>query len=161
MRDGKGSVYEGGVRGVAFATWRNHIPAGAVCKEPVHMVDWYPTLIKLIGGSLEQPLSLDGMDIWPVITQKAKSPHTEILNNATPSGGAIRVGDWKLVIRTRTGNRKTAQAESVELFNLVDDPSEKTNLAEQHAEKLQELKARYLYYANAAVPPKNLHDSSD
>ena len=161
LRDGKGSVYEGGVRGVAFATWENKIPAAAVCKEPVHIVDWYPTLIKLIGGSLEQPLPLDGIDIWPVITEQAKSPHTEILNNATPGGGAIRVGDWKLVVKTGAGNKKKAQAESYELFNLVDDPSEKTNLVEKNPEKLQELKSRYTHYANAAVTPKNLDESPD
>ncbi len=161
LRDGKGTVYEGGVRGVAFATWANHIPAGAVCKEPLHMVDWYPTLIKLVGGSLEQPLPLDGMDIWPVITRQAKSPHQEILNNATPSGGAIRVGDWKLVIKTGKGNAKKAIAESTELFNLANDPSEKNNLAQQNAEKLQELKTRYAHYADAAAAPKNLDESPE
>jgi arylsulfatase A-like enzyme len=161
LRDGKGSVYEGGVRGVAFATWDNQIPAGAVCKEPVHIVDWYPTLIHLIGGSLEQPLPLDGMDIWPVITQKAKSPHTEILHNATPSGGAIRVGDWKLVINAGKGQKKKAPTESAELFNLADDPSEKINLADQNLDKLKELKARYAHYVNAAVPPKNSDESAE
>lgn len=161
LREGKGTVYEGGVRGVAFATWENRIPAGAVCKEPVHMVDWYPTLINLIGGSLEQPLPLDGMDIWQVITAQAKSPHAEILNNATPSGGAIRVGDWKLVVKSGAGNQRRAQGESYELFNLVDDPSEKTNLFEKNPEKLQELKARYAFYLNAAVPPKNLDETPD
>jgi arylsulfatase A-like enzyme len=160
LRDGKGSLYEGGVRGVAFATWKNKIPAGSVCKEPVHVVDWYPTLIKLIGGSLEQPLPLDGMDIWSVITQQAKTPHTEILHNATPSGGAIRVGDWKLVIKTGTNNKKKSSSDSLELFHLANDPSEKTNLANQNNAKLQELKARYLRYANAAVTPKNLNEPS-
>ena len=163
LRDGKGSVYEGGVRGVAFATWDKQIPAGAVCKEPIHIVDWYPTLIRLIGGSLEQPLPLDGMDIWPVITQKAKSPHTEILHNATPGGGAIRVGDWKLVIKKSSGTakKKKAPEESVELFHLADDPSEKTNLADSNADKLQELKTRYAFYADAAVPPRNADDSAE
>ncbi len=161
LRDGKGSVYEGGVRGVAFATWEKQIPAGAVCKEPMHMVDWYPTLIKLIGGSLEQPLPLDGMDIWPVITQNAKSPHAEILNNATPNGGAIRVGDWKLVVKKGAGKNKKNQAESYELFNLVEDPSEKTNLAGQNAEKLSELKGRFAHYASAAVTPKNIDERSE
>jgi arylsulfatase A-like enzyme len=156
LRDGKGSVYEGGVRGVAFVTWKDQVPAGAVCREPVHIIDWYPTLIKLVGGSLEQPLPLDGVDIWPVITQRAKSPHAEILHNSTPSGGAIRVGDWKLIIKTGKGSRKNNQSESVELFNLATDPSEKTNLAQQNPEKLRELRARYLHYASAAVPPKNL-----
>ncbi len=161
LREGKGTVYEGGVRGVAFATWSKQIPAGAVCREPMHMVDWYPTLIKLVGGSLEQPLPLDGMDIWPVITQQAKSPHKEILANATPSGGAIRVGDWKLVIKKNTAGKKKAATESIELFNLAQDPSEMNNLAVQNADKLRELTSRYAFYADAAVKPKNAADSPE
>ncbi len=100
------------------------------------------------------------MDVWPVITQQAQSPHREILNNATPSGGAIRVGDWKLIVKTGRGNKKKAQEERYELYNLVDDPSETTNLAEKSPEKLSELKARYQHYANAAVRPKNLDDAT-
>ena len=159
---GKGTVYEGGVRGVAFATWDKHIPA-RVCNEPLHMVDWYPTLIRLVGGSLEQPLPLDGKDIWPVITHNAKSPHAEILHNATPSGGAIRVGDWKLVIK-QLGAKSNAKSSPVgqgsyELFLLTEDPSEKNNLADAYPEKLQELKQRYDFYADAAVRPKNLDEA--
>ncbi len=101
------------------------------------------------------------MDIWPVITQQAKSPHAEILNNASPRGGAIRVGDWKLVIQSGAGKKTKNSSETVELFNLVDDPSEKINLAEQNPNKLQELMARYTNYANAAVAPKNLEDSAE
>lgn len=157
LRAGKGTVYEGGVRSVAFATWKDHLPAGAVCKEPMHIVDWYPTLIKLIGGSLEQPLPLDGLDIWPVLTQQAKSPHQEILHNSTPRGGAVRVGDWKLVVNGAGAKKKAAEV-SYELFNLVDDPSEKNNLVDMNPSKLGELKARYQYYADAAVTPKNLEE---
>ena len=50
LRAGKGSLYEGGVRVPACATWAGHIPAGAVIKEPLHVVDWYPTLLKLAGA---------------------------------------------------------------------------------------------------------------
>ncbi|MBL8819510.1 MAG: arylsulfatase [Planctomyces sp.] len=161
LRDGKGTVYEGGVRAVAFATWPGHIPAGEVCREPIHMVDWYPTLIHLIGGSLEQPLPLDGMDIWPVITQKSKSPHKEILNNATPAGGAIRVGDWKLVIKTGNGQGREAKRESVELYNLIDDPSETSNIAAENPEKVQQLTERFLIYSNAAASPKNSAETTE
>ncbi len=155
LRDGKGSVYEGGVRGVAFVTWKDKIPAGEVCNEPIHIVDLYPTLIKLTGGSLEQPLPLDGMDIWPVISQHAKSPHQEILHNTTPNGGAIRVGDWKLIVKN-AGKQKKQSDESFELFDLANDPYETTNRALEYPTKLQELKRRYEHYANAAVKPKNL-----
>ena len=59
----------------AFATWPGHIPSGLAINEPLHGVDWYPTLLKLVGASTEQPLAPDGMDIWPVLTAGAKSPH--------------------------------------------------------------------------------------
>ena len=51
------------------------------------MVDWYPTLLKLAGASLEQKLPLDGRDVWPTIAEGKPSPHEEILLNATPRAG--------------------------------------------------------------------------
>ena len=51
--------------------------------------------------------------------------------------------------------------ESYELFNLAEDPSEKTNLADKNPEKLQELKSHYALYASAAIEPKNLGETSE
>ena len=66
FRAGKATLYEGGVRVAAFATWDGHISPGRTNTEPLHIVDWYPTLLKLCGASNEpQPLPLDGLDIWP------------------------------------------------------------------------------------------------
>ncbi len=103
LRAGKATMYEGGTRTVAFATWQGKIEAGSVVKAPLHMVDWYPTLINLAGGSLEQKSPLDGRDAWPAITQGAPSSHDFILYNTTPFNGAIRVGDWKLVYNNNNG----------------------------------------------------------
>ena len=98
LRAGKGTLYEGGVRTCAFATWDKHIPAGSAVDALAHIVDWYPTLLKLTGASLKQDLPLDGRDIWPCITKGESSPRKELLINATPTAGAIRIGDWKLVL---------------------------------------------------------------
>ncbi len=98
LRAGKGTVYEGGTRVCACVAWPGHIKPGTVIAQPFHMVDWYPTLLKLAGASLDQKLPLDGRDILPVLTQGKASPHDEILLNTTPRGGAIRIGDWKLVV---------------------------------------------------------------
>lgn len=167
LRAGKGTVYEGGVHTCAFATWENHIPPGIAVPALAHMVDWYPTLLKLTGASLKQKLPLDGKDIWPCITQGKPSPRNEVLCNTTPNGGAIRVGDWKFVVHESKatddegkGKKKAARPAAsgeikVELFNLVDDPSEQKNLAEQNPAKLKELRARYDVLAKQAVPPKN------
>lgn len=165
-RAGKGTLYEGGVRVVAFAAWQRHIQPGSVINQPLHMVDWYPTLLKLAGASLEQRLPIDGRDAWPTIAEGKPSPHEEILLNAAPDSGAILVGQWKLVINGSIGTadaqalpakRRAKQRsgdELVELFNLAEDPYEKENLAGKHPDKVQQLRAAYEAFARQAVPPK-------
>jgi arylsulfatase A-like enzyme len=160
LRAGKATLYEGGVRVAAFATWDGHIPAGAAVNQLLHMVDWYPTLLRLAGASCQQELPLDGKDAWPTIAEGKASPHAEILLNATPQAGGIRVGDWKLVINAtrehieeampNNGVKKAAKTAAaggsgdvVELFNLAQDPFEKTDLASAHPERVKELRARY------------------
>jgi arylsulfatase A-like enzyme len=161
-RAGKGTVYEGGVRVAAFATWEGQIKPGTVVTQPLHVVDWYPTLLTLAGAKLEQALPLDGRDAWLAITAGAPSPHQDILLNASPSGGAIRAGDWKLVINgSFTINDDEDQPAStpadakIELFNLADDPSESKNLASAYPEKVEALRARYQSYAREAIPPQS------
>ncbi|MEM9589665.1 MAG: arylsulfatase, partial [Planctomycetota bacterium] len=46
LRDGKGSVYEGGTRVPAIVVWKGHLQAGAVVHSPIHIIDWFPTLLK-------------------------------------------------------------------------------------------------------------------
>jgi len=158
-RAGKGTLYEGGVRVAAFATWEGHIKAGGTITEPMHMVDWYPTLLKLCGPKTAQKLPIDGLDIWPTLTQGKPSPHESILINTTPSNGAVRAGDWKLVVRNGNddpdgGEAKKDGKNSIELFNLKNDPYEKANLAEKNPEKVKDLKATLAAFAKQAVPPK-------
>ncbi|HEY4313833.1 MAG TPA: arylsulfatase [Pirellulales bacterium] len=162
LRAGKGTVYEGGVRVCAFATWPGKIKAGQKIDTPLHIVDWYPTLLKLAGASAEQSLPVDGLDLWPALTGAPTPTDRTIVINTTPTAGAIRVGDWKLVLG---GNRRgsededekpaaATEKESVELFNLATDVGEKTNLANAEPKITEQLRARYAAYAKEAVPPK-------
>lgn len=156
LRAGKGTLYEGGVRVCAFANWPGRIPAGTTVSEPMHAVDWYPTLVKLAGGSLDQKLPLDGRDIWPMLTQQAKSPHDAILLVQSPQKVAVRLGDWKLHM-TRGGAKSKAgtaadATEAFELYNLRDDVGEKNNLASQQSERVATLQARIEAFMKEAVP---------
>lgn len=160
FRAGKGTLYEGGVRVAACAAWDGHVPAGSTVTEPLHAVDWYPTLLALCGASAEQPLPVDGRDLWPSLTEGRPSPHEAILLNTTPRSGAVRAGDWKLVVHhgPEDPDNPTAPATApaqVELFNLRDDPYEKTNLAERQPEQRRELEAVLAGFARQAVPPKS------
>ena len=166
LRGQKGTLNEGGTRVCAFANWPGHIKPGTVVTEPLHIVDWFPTLVNLAGGSLQQQHPLDGRDLWPVITAGKPSPHEDILINAMPNSGAIRMGGWELVVNghitandlenataPKAGAKKDADS-VVELFNLTEDPYEQNNLAAQNPERVRQLRARLEAYQAAAVPPK-------
>jgi arylsulfatase A-like enzyme len=149
-RDGKATLYEGGTRVVALANWPGKIKAGKV-DGMMHVVDWYPTFVGLAGGSIAKSKPLDGMDIWATVSEGKASPRTELVYNVEPAMGAVRQGDWKLVwLGLLPG--------SIELFNLAEDPSEKTNLADANPDKVKELQARIKELAIASPPPLLMAD---
>jgi arylsulfatase A-like enzyme len=161
LRGAKGTLYEGGVRVAACVAWPGHIKAGSVVEAPLHIVDLYPTLLKLAGAKLDQPLPLDGRDAWPAITDGKPSPHAEILINVSPAGGAIRVGDWKLVIggflngaMLDRGLAEASEHRRPQLFHLSDDLAERHDVASSHPAKVKEMQARYEAIAREATRPK-------
>lgn len=118
-------------------------------------------------------MPLDGRNAWPSIVEGKPSAHDAILLNTTPTSGAIRLGDWKLVlnggavdsddgdaasaadaVKKKAAKKKSAE-NSVELFDLAKDPYEKTNLAAANPAKVAEFRARYDSFAAQAVPPKS------
>lgn len=156
LRAGKGTLYAGGVRVTAFAVWPGHLKAGSQVNEPLHMVDWYPTLLKIAGSQTKQKLPIDGMNLWPTIAEGKPSPHKEILINVEAKRGALVQGNWKVVVH------KTdlpialddLSNKNIELFDLNKDPNEANNLASLHPEKTKALLERLNVYAKEAAPAK-------
>jgi len=168
LRAGKGTPYEGGHRVAACVAWDGRIKAGQRIQEPLHVVDLFPTLAGVAGVSIAPPKQtrpLDGLDVLPVLTSQARSPHDAILLHTAPTESALRMGDWKLVVRhseNPAGNRgkkakKKQQPASalVELFNLANDPGEKTNLADREPQRLQELQSRLDQFRGQAIAPRS------
>jgi arylsulfatase A-like enzyme len=146
FRDGKGSLYEGGTRVVALASWPEHIKEGTTVNEMIHTVDLYPTLVDLAGGKLNKSKPLDGVDVWGTISEGKPSPRTEIVYNIEPFRAAIREGDWKLIWHTLL-------PEKIELYNIAQDPSETKNLAAENSEKVSVLQKRINELAGQAEKP--------
>ena len=174
LRAFKGTIYEGGVRACGFVNWPGRIPAGARVKEPMHTIDWYPTLVKLAGGSLEQKTPLDGRDVWPMLTQGARSPHDAILSVQSPERAAVRMGDWKLVLNAsetdaeetpataatapaKPRGKRPAKTESLALYNLATDIGEQNNLAAKEPERVAAMRAKLNEFLKDAVPPGQLN----
>ena len=142
LRDYKGSLYEGGIRTCGFATWPGHVPGGGRTAEPIHTVDWFPTLVSLAGGRLDAGPPLDGRDIWPVIARGAKSPHDALLVATGRDRAALRMGDWKLI----------ATVGRDELYNLATDPGERDDRAAAEPDRVRAMRAKLAELLADAVP---------
>ncbi|MEO2090626.1 MAG: sulfatase-like hydrolase/transferase, partial [Gemmataceae bacterium] len=145
LREGKGSVWDGGVREPCVAKWPGKIPAGSVQTEPLMTIDIFPTLAKLIGAELPK-LKIDGQDVWPLFAceKGAKCPHEAFwFYYGTNELQAIRSGKWKLILphtcrmiedRKPGADGKPAGYKQVKidkpmLFDLDNDIGETTDVA--------------------------------
>lgn len=148
LRDGKGSVYEGGVRSNGFIWFPGRVPVRQI-DMPMHTVDWYPTLVQAAGGTVQKP-DLDGIDQWSRLTGEAEAEDQEriILLNAAPRASALRQGDWKLV-RTRPANGST----STQLFFLPDDLGERTDVSAENPEVFKRLSEALDRFESEQAPP--------
>ncbi len=154
LREGKGTMFDGGCRVPFLARWPGKIPANSRCSEPAMTIDILPTVAKLIGAELPKH-TLDGKDIWPLLSGEkgAKSPQEAYYFYWGHNLHAVRSGKWKLHLphdyRTLHGrpggtggvpvnydNDKIGLA----LFDLESDPSETTDVAAQHPDIVARLK---------------------
>ena len=156
LREGKGTMWEGGCRVPTLMWWPSKIPAGSTCDELASTIDILPTVAHLIGAELPEH-KIDGENIVPLMMGEpnAQSPHEYFYHYY--GGGelqAIRDRQWKLFFphqyRTLGGrpggtgglpsNYSQAKA-GLELYDLKNDMSEKTNVAEEHPEIVARLQA--------------------
>ncbi|WP_417382435.1 sulfatase [Gimesia sp.] len=135
LRGGKGWLYEGGIREVFLIRWPGGTAPGSVCDEPVISTDFYPTILDLAGLPLKPEQHLDGVSLKGLLQEEESLkrdalywhyPHYS--NQGGIPGGAIRMGDWKLIERFEDGQ--------VHLYHLKEDLGEKQDLAAKYPERV-------------------------
>jgi arylsulfatase A-like enzyme len=147
LKGHKFSLFEGGIRSPAIASWPARIPPGLRVAEPGAAIDLFATFLHAAGGEPER-YELDGLDVLTMLADGAPSPHGDLyweMGRQT----AVRRGRWKLVLdgqlvesdRTATPLEAMPPEDSVFLADLGDDPDERHNLRDRHPELTAELRA--------------------
>jgi arylsulfatase A-like enzyme len=139
LRGKKGSTFEGGMREPTVIRWPGKIPSGVVNNQLMTAMDLLPTFAKLAGAELPTDRVIDGKDIWPVLTGKAKSPHEAFFYYRDNDLRAVRSGKWKLHLALPPGKGETGTTGSA-LFDLEADIGEKTNVLTDHPEVVERLR---------------------
>ncbi len=96
LRGMKGTSYEGGYRVPCLARWPGKIPAGHVSAQPAVMMDLFATALKATGVPGPADRVIDGLDIMPLFTSAAPSPHEVIFGHQGGKLATIRDAQWKL-----------------------------------------------------------------
>ena len=137
LHEGKGSMYEGGLR-VPFMVVGPGIEAGAISHVPVTGLDIFPTIAELAGFDGELPEVLDGGSMLSVLREaglgrvERRQPFLIFHQaGARKAQSALRQGDYKIV--------KHWAENRVELFNLSEDLSEQQDLAAENQKKCTEM----------------------
>jgi arylsulfatase A-like enzyme len=141
LRDGKSTLYEGGIRVPLILSWPGRTKPRSVCNTPTMNTDFYPTLAQIVAADIDPGPKIDGLSIAGLLKDpKAALGRDELYWHyplAKPhflggrSSGAIRKDDFKLIEFFDDGH--------LELYNLKDDIGEKDNLAERMPAKTKEL----------------------
>lgn len=129
----KGTMYEGGLRIPAGVRWPAHIQPHTRSTRPLLLMDWMPTLLELAGSPV--PPGLNGRSFAGLLTgQDTTTGPARPLFFVRREGNdsykglqihALRNGDFKLL--------QSSPFAPYELYNLLTDPAETTNLAEQNS----------------------------
>jgi arylsulfatase A-like enzyme len=144
LREGKGTMYDGGVREPFVARWPGTIPPGTVCREPAITLDMLPTFWGLAGAELPKDRPIDGKDILPLLRGQGKSPHDILYFYQDTALRAVRMGNWKYhrPRQQQKAKKGVQQATPGQLYDLSTDIGEKNNVAGEHLDVVKRIEER-------------------
>ncbi len=162
LRGGKATIYEGGTREPFIVVWPGVVEPGSRSAQVVSSIDFYPTILEMLGLRPRPGQKFDGMSIVPSLRGGRLGreaifchfPHYVAINGNLPAT-YVRKGKWKLIRFYADGPNQT---DRFELYDLEADIGETNNLAPKMPEKVRELNAlieRHLKETGAVVPKPN------
>jgi arylsulfatase A-like enzyme len=139
LRGAKGTAYEGGIRSPLLIRRPDHVPAGKRIDTPVHVIDLFPTLCEFAGLTPSLPLPLDGRSFADLLDAEESPPSRhEYLFHIWDRYRPSMESRWS-IHETGTGWKLAGN----QLFQLDEDPGERTNLAGKHPQVVRRLRGRF------------------
>ena len=161
LRNGKGSVYDGGVRVPFVMSWPGVIKPGINHDMIVSSMDIFSTAVELSGGKIPDDRIIDGVNLIPYITGKKKGqPHeTLFFRRAERGTWSIRQGDFKLVY-DKGKEKDFSDQEPVggRLYDIQNEITESVDLSSKAPEKREELSRLYHKLTEGFPEPLPKHD---
>ncbi|NGP46220.1 sulfatase [Bacillaceae bacterium SIJ1] len=160
LHEGKGWMYEGGVRIPLIVKWPGVVDANSVSEEPVTSPDFYPTFLQMANLPLLPEQHVDGVSLVPIL-QGGETLEREAIywhyphygNQGGTPGSSIRFGNYKLIEFFEDGR--------VELYHLKNDVEEQHDLSGELPELADEMKAKLTSWREsieAKIPQENQDD---
>lgn len=141
LRGGKGWLYEGGIREPFLIRWPGVTRPGSRCDVPVVSTDFYPTILEMAGLPAKNDQHLDGVSLAPLLKGRKRIDRDAIYwhyphysNQGGFPGGAVRMGNWKLIERFEDGR--------VHLYDLEQDIGERKDLASEHPQRVAQMREK-------------------
>jgi arylsulfatase A-like enzyme len=145
-KDGKMSLWEGGIREPAFVRWTGKIKPNSVTNQVTTTFDWTATILSLAGGKAEPAFPLDGIDIMPVLLGKRKEAQRTLYWRIfqRKNNQAVRDGKWKWL---------KDEKENEYLFDLSVDPAENNNVKDKFPQIFLQLKNKFKEWEKTMLVP--------
>ena len=141
----KRNLYGGGIRLPYLMQWKGRIPAGQVNTHPVSSLDIFPTALAAAGEEDVDPYRLDGVNLLPYLEgDKDGAPH-EYLFWRSGHNGAVRHGQWKLLL---------SGSDITRLYNADEDKSESKDLSAKHPERVERMKKAFARWSKEMAQPR-------
>ena len=128
LRAGKGWLYDGGIKVPLMIKWTNEFQPKEDNESLVMLMDVFPTVLDITAN---KSLDTNGKSILPILKNEEQwkdrtvfwhSSKARPINTGDTKSSAIRRGDYKLI--------HWYEDDRIELYNIVENPSETNNIAQ-------------------------------
>ena len=154
----KRDAWEGGHRVPLIVRWPGRVKPGTVSDQLASLTDVMATMAAITGAELPKDSAEDSFSLLPALAGEATGPIRPYLITQAFGGArtlSLREGRWKYIDHAGSGGNNYERGEvkpyalpeaepgaPAQLYDLVEDPGEKTNLYAKRPDIAKAMKAR-------------------